>query len=91
MVLCCYTLHIELNYNIICYKTGAGLFLVGIYIHVKENFITVFAAYRSESPVSCDGEVRSNLPAGRLYLKKTLEKVDGGGSYLFLAPEKVGS
>ena len=82
---------VELNYNIICYKTGAGLFFVGMYIYVNEDFLIVFAAYPSQSPVSCDGEVRSNLPAGTLYLKKTCEKVDAGGSYLFLAPEKVGS
>ena len=59
-----------------------------MYIYVNEDFLIVFAAYLSQSPVSCDGEVRSNLPAGTLYLKKTCEKVDAGGSYLFLAPEK---
>lgn len=62
-----------------------------MYIYVNEDFLIVFAAYPSQSPVSCDGEVRSNLLAGTLYLKKTGEKVDAGGSYLFLAPEKVGS
>ena len=44
MVLCWYTLHVELNYNIICYKTGAGLSFVGMYIYVNEDFLIVFAA-----------------------------------------------
>lgn len=38
--------------------------------------------------MSCDEEVGSNVP-GTLYLKKSCEKVEGGGSF-FLAPEKVG-
>lgn len=61
-----------------------------MYIYVNEDSLIVFAAYPSQSPVSCDGEVRSNLPAGTLYLKKTCEKVDAGGSYLFWPLKKLG-
>ena len=34
----------------------------------------LFAAYQSESPLSCNEDVTNNLP-GTLYLKKTFEKV----------------